>query len=143
MLKFINSLATIEVNKEVEAIQVTFRSSGTVHQYLETLRMATSFASLHSLNKYLLVKDEFDDVSCQQFCGLMEDWLSLVNENFSQLNLPKVKVGLLANQDSCKQLSEYISPRYYLYELFAFFSDEKKAFSYLQTNPVNKIHQSI
>lgn len=144
MLKFINSLATIEVNKALEAIQVTFRgSAGTIHQYLETLRMATSFANLHSLNKYLLVKDGFDDVSCQQFCSLMEDWLYLVNANFNQLSLRKVKVALLANQDSYKQLSEHISPKYYLYELFAFFSDEEKAFSYLQANPVNKVHQSI
>lgn len=147
MLKFINRLATIEVNNEIEAIQVVFRGSGTVQHYLETLRMSISFAKLHSINAYLLIKNEFDDVSCQQFYSIIEDWLHLVDEDFNQLSLNKVRVALLTNQNSYKELSERAScqpsPKDYIDELFALFSEKEKARNFLLAKPVKKSYQSI
>lgn len=147
MLKFINSLATIEINKEIEAIQVVFSGSGTMQHYLETLRVATSFASLHSTHTYLLVKNEFNDINCQQFYSMMENWLHRIDEGFDLSRLHKVRVALLTNQGSYKQLCEresyQTSSKDYFYELFAFFSDEKKACSFLLAKPTNKSYQSV
>lgn len=139
MIKFINSLATIEVNKKLEAIQIAFRSSGTVHHYLETLRMATSFASLHGVTSYLLVKNQFDDISYRQFYNIIEDWLHLLDQNFNRKCLSRARVALLANHNSFIELSKIMhrshrtSPKDYFHVLFDLFFDKQKACNFLNS----------
>lgn len=143
MLKFINSLGTIEVNKDIEAIQLTFTGSGTTHHYFETLRMASSFANLHSINTYLLIKNEFIDVNCQQFYDMVENWLHWLDQNFNRKYSHKSKVALLINHTPFIELSNIIHESHrksqdYFHVLLDLFCDKEKAYHFLDSLSVNK-----
>lgn len=108
MLKFINNLATIEINKEVDAVQLTFRSPGSLQQYNETLSMAVSFASMHSISSYLFIKDQFDDINSTHFHTLVQNWLLLLKERIAGDRAAKTKVAVLISAETFDKIAGLI-----------------------------------
>lgn len=149
MHKFINSLGTIEVVRELKAIRISISGSGNMQAYAETLRMAHSFANLHHLNSYLLVKDQFEDISCDQFYGLADDWLHVLEQHFSRNALGKAKVALLVNRNSFLELSEIMhkaqqtAPQTYYHVGFDLFYTIAKAHDFLLLPKKNVHYQSL
>lgn len=99
MLKFINSLAIIEINEEIDAVQITFRGTGSAREYSETLGMAASFANMHRLSSFLLIKEQFEDLSETYFQTIVQHWLSLLLKR-SPEEVSKVRVAVLAGAET-------------------------------------------
>lgn len=149
MLKFINSIATIEVNKALEAVQISLKSGGSIDCYVETLRIAASFANLHHISSYFLVKDEFEDITCRQFHAVIEDWLHLLEQHFNRKSSGKTKVAIRVNRDAFLELSklryqtQQTTPVSYYHVACDLFYADNKAHSFLISDVVHAPYLSI
>ncbi len=149
MLRFINQVATIEVNKEAKAIQVNFRAAGSRQHCLETMRVATSFFKLHHLPCYLLLTDALDNPDCGQLYRTLKDWLQHMEQDFQPKYSVKTKVAWLTSRDRFLDLSEVIhetdetDARNYQHVAFDLFFARQKAYSFLQAGSAHSVRQVI
>ncbi len=147
MLKFINSLATIEINQKVEAIQLTFNNSGSLDQYPETMNIAVGFAKMHRVSSYLLVKEQFNDISSTHFHALVQQWLLVLGERSVKRPSVHIKVALLTNAHICQQLADAtlvfsrILP--YAHLSFTCHSDHTNAYRFLNPSATPEEKRSV
>lgn len=141
----INTVAVIEVNKAIEAVEVNLKGYGCVHQYVETLRMATHFAHLHRIKDYLLVKDHFGDINYDQFYQVVENWLSFLDQHLNRQYIKKIKVAIVVQRDvflplcSVIHKAEKALPKVYDYLCFDLFYAYHKALGFLQPRVIQEI----
>ncbi len=146
MFKFINNVALIEVNKTLEAVQITFRDSGDITQYIETLRMANSFANLHHCHAYLMIKNSFKDIGAEQFYRLLTHWLQAMEQNFDQHFSGSAQVALLTPQDTFLTFTNIMrstQTKPYYHVSFDLFHTSKAAHLFLQPNPIKVNFHSL
>ena len=149
MIRFINQVATIEVNKEAKAVQVSFRAAGNRQHCLETMRIATGFSKLHHLPCYLLRTDALNNPDCTQLYRTLKDWLQHLEQDFQRKPAVKTKVAWLTIRDRFLHLSELIceadeiDARNYQRVAFDLFFARRKAYSFLQAGSAPSVRQVI
>lgn len=148
MHKIINSVAVIEVNKAIGAVEIHMRGYGCVHQYADILKMATNIAHLHRVKNYLLVKTHFEDIDYHQFYQVAASWLSLLDQRLSHQCIKKAKVAIVVQRDVFLPLSSIIHkaqnalPKDYEHLRFDLFYAYHKALGFLEPSRLQEIAQS-
>ena len=147
MFKFINNLAIVEFNKDLGFIRVTFIDAGSVQQYLETIRIAISFAKLHHISSFLIIKKAYQNINTGELDRMLGDWLALLEQNLSRDNIDTVRLALLVNSASFSELSEAVARRQfsekYAHLLFDLFFTDQQAIGFLESTPVNITCQGV
>ncbi len=149
MLKFINHVATIEVNKEAKAIQISFRNVSNKQNCLETMRIAASFCRLHRAPSYLLLTGSLDKAHCGQLYRTLREWLQMLEQDFQRKSSVKTKVAWLTNRDRFLDLSEVMreteeaDARRYQHVAFDLFFARQKAYSFLQAGILEASRQVL
>ena len=74
MYRIINSLASAEYNKKLGAVVVNFNGYGEPSLYHETMDIAMNIAVIYDTNKWLFVKDFFQDINPHEFLFFVKKW---------------------------------------------------------------------
>ena len=74
MNKIINSLATAEFVRKLNAVEVNFKGSGSLAQYHETIDIALNISLVYQTNQWLLKKSHFQDISPDTFLNFIGKW---------------------------------------------------------------------
>lgn len=74
MHKFINSLAHTEYNKDGAAVEIDFNGFGSMQIYYQTMEIAASLVMIRKQNLWLLVKEDFQDLSAHLFFNFLKNW---------------------------------------------------------------------
>jgi hypothetical protein len=74
MHKFINSLAHTEYNKDGAAVEIDFNGFGSMQIYYQTMEIAASLVMLRKQNLWVLVKEDFQDLSAPHFFNFLKNW---------------------------------------------------------------------
>lgn len=107
MYRIINSLATAEFNKSIAAVEVNFNGHGDSALYHETMDIAMSIAVMYDANRWLFVKDMFDDMDVDHFLLFVRRWYNRDSELFdASTNPPLCRVALLTTPDSYEHLAK-------------------------------------
>jgi len=105
MYRIINSLASAEYNKELGAVEINFNGYGEPALYHETMDIAMNIAVIYDTNKWLFVKDFFQDINPHEFLFFVKKWSNTSNELLSPISDHKTcKVALLTNSASRQKL---------------------------------------
>ncbi len=147
MLKFINHVATVEVNKEAKAIQISFRNADNRQNCLETMQIAASFSRLHHIPSYLLLTDSLSTAHDSQLYQVLQDWFQRLEQDFQRSSV-KTKVAWLTSRERFLDLSglicevEETDASTYHSIAFDLFFARQKAYSFLQSG-AHSIRQVI
>ena len=105
MYRIINSLASAEFNKELRAVEINFNGYGEAALYHETMDIAMNIAVVYDTNKWLFVKDFFQDINPHEFLFFVKKWSNTSNELLNPLSDHTVcQVALLTNSASHEKL---------------------------------------
>ncbi|MEM9673825.1 MAG: hypothetical protein ACFB15_01965 [Cyclobacteriaceae bacterium] len=105
MYRIINSLASAEYNKELGAVEINFNGYGEPTLYHETMDIAMNIAAIYDTNKWLFIKDFFQDINPHQFLFFVKKWSKTSNELLSPLSDHETcKVALLTSLASREKL---------------------------------------
>ena len=74
MLRIINSLASVTFDEYLDAVVLNFIKDGSEDLYIETLDLVFSLPPINRSKKWLLVKNNFEDVSLEQFIKILSRW---------------------------------------------------------------------
>ncbi len=74
MHRFINSLAHTEYHKDLAAVEVDFNGFGSMQIYYQTMEIAASLVMLRKQNLWLLVKEDFQELSATDFLNFLKNW---------------------------------------------------------------------
>lgn len=147
MLRYINSVATIEQNLNINAIEINFKGYGVKNEYAVTLDMAIELAILQQASAYFLKKEHFKDIDVKPFYECIDHWLQRLDKHFNRGRGAKTKVALLVPADFFLELSSVIHkansvlPVSLYHVSFEVFYATDKADFFLQREPVHAIHQ--
>ena len=79
MYKIVNSLASAEYDKDLNAVIVKFNGYGELSLYHETMDIAMNIAVIYNSNKWLFAKDFFQDINPYEFLVFVKKWSSTCN----------------------------------------------------------------
>ena len=105
MYKIVNSLASAEYNKNLEAVIINFNGYGELTLYHETMDIAMNIAAVYDTNKWLFVKDFFQDVNPYEFFFFIKKWSNTCKSLTSSIISDKVcQVAVLTTPTSERKL---------------------------------------
>ncbi len=99
MYRIINSLATAEYNERLCAVEVNFKGYGEPELYHDTMDIAMNIAAIYDTNRWLFIKDTFEDITETEFLFFVSKWSKQTANLFVQSHQP-CKVALLATLSS-------------------------------------------
>ena len=107
MYRIINSLATAEFNKEINAVEVNFNGQGNPSLYHDTMDIAMNIAIVYDTNRWLFTKDLFLDIDVDNFLLFVRKWSKQCSESFGpSTHETPCRVALLTTPDSYRHLAE-------------------------------------
>lgn len=107
MYRIINSLATAEFNREINAVEVNFNGQGNPSLYHDTMDIAINIAVVYDTNRWLFTKDLFLDIDVDNFLLFVRKWSKQYKESFGHhFHDPSCYVALLTTPDSYQHLLE-------------------------------------
>lgn len=109
MNRIINSLAEAEFNKKLNAVEVNFLGTGLPPLYHETMDIAMNISLIYHTNRWLLQKNDYEDISPDAFLNFIQIWSKKAYQLFLQHDVTlKCQVALVTTVDCCLYLkSEY------------------------------------
>jgi len=137
MYKIVNSLASAEYNKNLEAVIINFNGYGELTLYHETMDIAMNIAAVYDTNKWLFVKDFFQDVNPYEFFFFIKKWSNTCKSLTSSIISDKVcQVAVLTTPTSERKLmanSEWLEKSSFNFENLnlKIFTQHDKAYSFL------------
>lgn len=107
MHRFTNSLARTEFKKEITAVEIDFQGFGSMQVYYQTLEIAAKLVMLSKKNCWLLVKNDFDDMSAYQFLTFLDSWFNQPSyKECAKVCEEAAKVALLTHNTNLPMLRE-------------------------------------
>lgn len=73
-------MASAEFNKEIGAVEVNFNGYGESALYHETMDIAMNIAVIYDTNRWLFIKDFFQDINPIEFLLFVKKWSNTCNE---------------------------------------------------------------
>lgn len=104
MRKIINRIATIQYDKIIDSVVISFEKKGDATTYEETMELAEEMANLNETDNWLFIKKDFSDFNTDQFLLLINDW-SLKYKCFSNT----CKVAVLTKNQAFEKLKKKYS----------------------------------
>lgn len=145
MNRIINSLAIAEYNKTLEAVEVNFNGSGLAQLYHDTMDIAMNISLIHLTNRWLFIKDTFQDISHAAFLTFVKRWSrkasNLHREHGSEdlckvalFTTPESYLYLMAEHDWLQD-----SQQFFPHLLLQLFTSEQQAREFLNKGHVNGV----
>ena len=137
MYRIINSLATAEFNREIDAVEVNFNGQGNPSLYHDTMDIAINIAVVYDTNRWLFTKDLFLDIDVDNFLLFIRKWSKQCSDSFGHHFQDSLcRVALLTTPDSYQHLSERYNWLEEAHAKFSnlhmqFFFDRAEAYRYL------------
>ncbi len=137
MYKIVNSLASAEYNKNLEAVIINFNGYGELTLYHETMDIAMNIAAVYDTNKWLFVKDFFQDVNPYEFFFFIKKWSNTCKSLTSSFITDKTcQVAVLTTPASERKLitnSEWLEKSSFKFEHLnlKIFTQQDKAHTFL------------
>lgn len=101
MNRIINSLATAEYNKTINAVEVNFKGVGTSQLYYDTLDIAMNISLVYHTNQWLFRKTHFKDLGQSSFLSFLKRWSAKANCLYAEhLNVVGCKAALYTTAES-------------------------------------------
>lgn len=142
MYRIINSLATAEFNKDIDAVEVNFNGQGNASLYHNTMDIAMNIAIVYDTNRWLFVKDLFLDIDVDNFLLFIRKWSKQCSNPSASDS--SCHVALLTTPDSYQHLSgrydwlEETRTKFSNLHL-RFFFDRAEAYRYLSESVSEKM----
>lgn len=134
MKKIINNIGTISHNIFVGAVELNFTNHGRLIDYHETFKIALDMCAMHRLSNWIIEKNDFFDVSTDEFLLLIHKWVRFnINANSEIDN----KIALITKPQAARKINNFLtyrwfSDKFYLPEKvdFKVFTDQKEAYRF-------------
>lgn len=137
MYRIVNSLANAEYDQELEAIVINFNGYGELSLYHETMDIAMNIAAVYRTNKWLFVKDFFQDINPYEFFFFIKKWSNTCKSMLSTITPPTVcQVVVLTSPATERKLmanDEWLDKSSFTFENLnlKIFTQEDEAYSFL------------
>jgi hypothetical protein len=114
MNKVITKVSQISHNVFVGAVELNFTNYGSLFDYHESFKIALDMCSMHNLSNWIIEKDDFNDLSIEEYLMVINKWLRY-NIN-SDKNID-AKVALVSKPQESIKLEKYLSLRWFVERL--------------------------